>query len=167
MILVFDATSLIYLAKVNLLRRLENLPEMKIIPKTVYKEVVERGMEKMEEDAFLVEKLVKKGVFKLESFPVNRNMEPYKRGLRIHNADLETLLIAKEKNGRAIVDDKLARILGKIENIRIGGSIYVLFRLLKNNLITKQELKNKFEEMISSRLAMFSGIIFDGAPRIR
>ena len=63
--LVFDATPLIYLAKVEKLHLLGNIGGKKVIPRAVFEEVVTRGKEYGKVDALMVERLVEQGVFQV------------------------------------------------------------------------------------------------------
>lgn len=63
--LVFDATPLIYLAKVGKLHLLRNISEKKVIPRSVFEEVVVKGKEAGKVDALIVERLIEQGVFQV------------------------------------------------------------------------------------------------------
>ena len=145
--LVFDSTPLIYLAKVSIIGSIENIPGKKFIPPEVYKEVVTRGKKSGEPDAFLIEDLVNKGVFQVkdikeETLPQKLQKSP------LHLADIETLALAKELRGIAIIDEKLGREIADIEEVENRGSIFILFRLLKLGSLNKKDLREKLDEMI-------------------
>ena len=144
---LFDSTPLIYLGKVKVLEELKRLQSRNLIPKSVFTEVVEKGKEKGAEDAFYVDKLVKEKLFevvevktKIKALTENPNLEP---------ADIDVLSLAKQHNGRAIIDENEARSAAEIEGIKKGGSIYVLFKLLKAKVISKKECREIIDRMLN------------------
>ena len=148
MILVFDSTSLIYFAKLKILDKLANLNAKRIIPKSVYTEVVTEGKHKGKEDAFLVDKLVSKDVF---SVNVAKDKEFINRLSSIPSiayADAETLALAKELNGIAVLDELPSRTIAAIEKIKFHGSVFLLFLLHKEKVISKKEIKEQVDDMI-------------------
>lgn len=68
--LVFDATPLIYLGKINLIENIKYLPEDKYTTKSVYIEVVEVGKNIGRQEAFVIEKIIKSKIIKLR-IPTN------------------------------------------------------------------------------------------------
>ena len=66
----------------------------------------------------------------------------------LDSGDIETLSLAKEVKGIAILDETLSRNVAEIENIKYHGSIFLLFFLHKNNLLEKNEIKSYVDEMI-------------------
>lgn len=145
---VFDATPLIYLGKIKLLDKVAHLPEEKYITKSVFKEVVEKGKELGEPEAFMIEKIIEAGVIKIK----NPHNKKYIRRLadnpKIHPADADTLALASELGGVALLDDEEARGMAEIEGIEHHGTIYLLLRMMKMNLITKKETQENLNEMI-------------------
>jgi len=63
--LVFDATPLIYLAKVEKPHLLRNIGGKKVIPRAVFEEVVTKDKEYEKVNALMVERLVEQGVFQV------------------------------------------------------------------------------------------------------
>jgi len=145
--LVFDSTPLIYLAKVSIISLLKNIPEKKFISLGVYKEVVIQGKKKGEPDAFLIEDLINKGVFQVEDIK-EKTLPKKLQKSPLHLADIETLALAKELKGTAIIDEKLGREIADIEEVENRGTIFILFRLLKLKLLDKKDLREKLDEMI-------------------
>ncbi len=144
--LIFDATPLIYLAKVNRLHLIENIGLERIIPKSVYEEVVIKGKELGKPDASIVEKLVEKGIFKIEK--ASTKLQELEKNKNLSKADVDVLSLAKLKNGIAILDDEYVRKVAEIENIENKGTLYVIFSLLKNNVITKTEARETVDAII-------------------
>ena len=145
MIWIFNSIPLIYLSKVSLSWIFEELEGEKIIPRMVYYEVVVRGKEKGEIDAFIVDELISKGVFKVVK------VEPIswlKEVKELHRGEIEVLSLAKEKNGIAITDDSIAREIGEALGVKVHGTLYLIFLMLKKGKIDKKTAVNKVNEMI-------------------
>ena len=149
MIFVFDSTTLIYLGRVGLLKEIKNLEEDKIIPKSVYDEVVKKGVERGATDAYLIEVLVKDHCFRIVTAKDKKVMKRFRQIPKLHKADAETLTVAKEVDGIAIMDESKGRGVANIYGIEVRGSIYILFRLLSIGVLSKEEMKDKLDAMIN------------------
>jgi len=142
---IFNSMPLIYLSKVSLSWVFEELKGEKLIPETVYFEVVVKGKEKGEIDAFIVDELIGKNIFKVVK------VEPVdwlKEVKELHKGEIEVLSLAKEKNGIAITDDSVAREIGEILGVKVHGTLYLIFLMLKEGRIDKRTAVNKVNEMI-------------------
>jgi len=142
---IFNSMPLIYLSKVSLSWVFEELEGEKLIPETVYHEVVVKGKEKGEIDAFIVDELIGKGVFKVVK------VEPVdwlKEVKELHRGEIEVLSLAKEKNGIAITDDSIAREIGEILGVKVHGTLYLIFLMLKRGKMNKRTAVDKVNEMI-------------------
>jgi len=72
---VFDATPLIYLAKVERLSLLSRLDASRLIPQRVYEEVVTVGLDAGYPDVHRIEQTVAEGTFDVVSAPANALFE--------------------------------------------------------------------------------------------
>lgn len=147
--LVFDATPLIYLAKTDRLAKLEEIEDKKLIPASVYSEVVEAGKKKGEPDAIKIEKLVEEDVFVVQEVEADELCRKLKKS-RLSQADRKVLALARQENGIAIVDEEYARTIADVENISNRGTIYLLFRLLQEGIIRKEEAKETLDAIIEA-----------------
>ncbi|HLD42166.1 MAG TPA: DUF3368 domain-containing protein [archaeon] len=145
MLFVFDSAPLIYFGKTRVLEKIAKLNAKFVIPKTVYKEVVETGLEAGFEDAAYVKELVNSGLFVVKEVPIS---DKRKILAGIDEADMETLLLAKELKGAAITDDQKVRNLASLENTESAGSVYIILLLVKNKIITKIEAKSLIDKII-------------------
>jgi predicted nucleic acid-binding protein len=139
--LVFDATPIIYLAKVGKLHLIENISEKKVIPGSVFEEVVVKGKEAGKSDALIVERLIEQGVFQVSEV---KEIDVYRKLMenkKLSKADVEVLTLAKVENGVAIVDEDYARWVAEVEDIKCGGTIYLISLLLEGGVITKREAR--------------------------
>lgn len=145
--IIFDSTPLIYLAKSRVLEKVAKLNTKNIIPFNVYSEVVEQGKNFGFIDALYIEKLVKNKVFEVLKFDIDPVFSVYEN---LSIADSEVLSAAKQIDAIALIDESVARDIAILNNIKLGGTIYLLFVLLKNNVITKIELRRILDEIINS-----------------
>ncbi|MEA1924819.1 MAG: DUF3368 domain-containing protein [Candidatus Altiarchaeota archaeon] len=145
--LVFDSTPLIYLAKVNVIGFVENMPGKKFISTSVYREVVVQGKKIGESDAFLIDNLIDKGVFQVKDIKEKTLLKKLQKS-PLHLADIETLTLAKELDGVAIIDEKLGKTIADIKEVENRGTIFILFRLLESGLLDGKDLREKLDEMI-------------------
>lgn len=144
---VFDSSPLIYFAKIGILDKIARLKGEKIIPHSVYTEVVEEGTMKGKKDAIIIESFVNKHAFVLEKAK-GKILQNFLKFQRLKLADAETLAIAKEKKAVAIIDDLFLRAVAETNDIDYGGSIFILFKLCREKGIGKHEIKKYVDEMI-------------------
>ena len=145
---VFDATPLIYLGKVNLIDKVKLFLEEKYTTKSVYREVVVEGKKSGRPEVFVIEALVKNGMIKIKVPADKRYIRKLRENPKIHNADADVLALAHELNGVALMDDEEARGMAEIEGIEHHGTIYLLLRMRKMKLLTKNEALAGLNEMI-------------------
>ena len=107
--LVFDATPLIYLGKIELLDKVAYFPEDKYITKSIFREVVEKGKEIGEPEAFRIEKIVEAGIIKIKNPHDKKYIGYLADNPKIHQGDVDTLALASELGGIALLDDEEAR----------------------------------------------------------
>lgn len=146
-IFVFDATPLIYLSKAKILEKIAFPDAENIIIAPVYEEVVLKGMKIGKEDAFLIQKSIEKGIFKIEK---KEEQLPFlKENKKLSDTDKDIVsYCAKKRNAIIITDDEELRKVADIEDLPNHGSIYILFRLLILKRITKEEFKTILSTMI-------------------
>lgn len=150
LILMFDSTPLIYLARTGVLEKLKELGDELVIPHLVHGEVVIGGMDRGAADALLVDRCVKEGMFRIV-YPEQKKPSEYFGNIPgLHEADAETLAIARELQGIAVMDEAKGRRIAEIEGIEVRGSIYLLFRLLKADVLSGTELRRTLDSMIGT-----------------
>jgi len=146
--LVFDATPLIYLAKVEKLHLLRNIGGKKAIPRAVFEEVITKGKEYGKVDALIVERLVEQGVFQVVEVEETDFYKKLTGNERLSKADVEVLALAKDREGIAVIDEDYARKVANVEGIKCGGTIYLISLLLKEGVITKREAREIIDGII-------------------
>ncbi len=148
MTLVLNSSPLIYLAKVGLLELLGDLPEAKVVPNSVFDEVVIKGKQKGAPDAFLVEKVISRGIMKVKTMKDSRSLQDLLGVPGLHRADAEVLSMAQELKGTAVVDDEKARSVADASGIANHGTAYLLIKLQRLGALSRDEARDKLDEMI-------------------
>ncbi len=146
--LVFDATPLIYLGKVNLIEKVKHFPEEKYTTRSVYRDVVVERKKAVKPEVFMIEDLVSTGVFQIKN-PANKHyIKHLRENPKIHEADTDVLALARELKGIALLDEEEARGMAEIEEIEHHGMVYLLLRMWKMKLLTRDEVLRGLNEMI-------------------
>jgi len=135
---VVDASPLVFLAKLNHLSLLTHLYEEITIPETVYIEAVEQGLFYGYPDASLIAAFVRKlgegSILKPSS---------WLKGLKeasLGKGEKETIALAYELGAEAIIDDSRARKIARKYGVRTRGTLGVLTRAYRLNLISRETL---------------------------
>ena len=148
--LIFDSTALIYLAKTSLLQLVGHLHDEKYMPPTVHMEVVAKGKEKGAPDAAVIERLTTEGIIRVKEVGDTRFFDALRRNPRLHRADAEVIVLAKDLGGIAILDEEAARSVAIVYEVRNRGTVYILFRLLEAKLISPEQTRGAIDQMISA-----------------
>lgn len=138
-IIISDSSTLILLQKIDLLHFLLKNHEL-FIPNEVYKETVEKGKERLHEDAFFIEEQIsKKKIFKIEvknKVLINKLILDY----NIHKGEAEAIALFLEiKADILAVDDHKAITLCRIMKIPFMTAISFILYLFKNKILSKKE----------------------------
>lgn len=136
MTIIGDASSLILLAKVDLLETFASRNKI-IIPELVYKEVI-KGKDRGRSDGFLVERLVseKKLLVKLSKKAAKSRIESM-YGLR--GGELEVIALALDENHDVLTDDKRCMNVAKALNIYFITSLDVIISMRKKGVIGREK----------------------------
>ncbi|MDP2924833.1 MAG: hypothetical protein Q8N99_00515 [Nanoarchaeota archaeon] len=144
MTIVIDASSIILLAKIDLLEKLIERNPL-IIPEKVYIEVV-KGKEKGMLDAFILERLVNEKKIKIEKVEKIAYEEVWKL-FGLWAGEAEVLALALKNNIPIITDDKKCLNRAKAAGVSCITSLDVIIALLKNKHINKEQAKKSLEKL--------------------
>lgn len=123
---VSNATPLIYLAKIGRLDLLRKVFGEVYIPEEVKVEVVDRGKQLGEEDAYLVERAVEEGWLRVLS------AEPVEVPIKLQPSEVAALSLAKRLGLREVlVDEASARAAARLLDLTPRGTVYVLLKALE------------------------------------
>lgn len=147
---VFDATPLVYLAQVDRLESITALDSECFIPKRVYEEVVTTGIEHGYPDARRIEQCVDDGLFDVVTVDETAAYAKLSRNPNLSDADIAVLVLADELNGTAIMDERYGREVAATERISSRGTAYVLLSLIKEGILTTDEVQSTIDAMIDA-----------------
>jgi predicted nucleic acid-binding protein len=120
---VFDATPLIYLAKIDRLGLVQHLDEACVIPDRVYEEVVETGIEQGYPDARRIERCVEDDLFDVVPVEPTTLVSRLQRNDNLSDADVAVLACAAAHDGVAVMDETYGRDVAATEGINPRHSI--------------------------------------------
>lgn len=145
---VFDATPLIYLATVERLALLADIPSECVMPERVYDEVVTVGIEQGHADARRIEQTVEDGPLKRRSVAETDLFERLQGNDKLSDVDVAVLTLAGEAGATAIMDEQYGRNVAAVEGIETRGTAYLVLRLLQEGTLSLTEARATIDEMI-------------------
>jgi predicted nucleic acid-binding protein len=145
---IFDSTPLIYLAKTSLLEAALESCEA-YTTKSVIKETTENNDYP---DAIMIKDNVERRLLKIHS-PGEAKVKALTRHTEIHLGEAEVLASAEELGAYSIIDDKEARSVAELYDIRTHpGTLYVLFRLVAIRKLDAEVAEEKLDQMVDAGL---------------
>jgi predicted nucleic acid-binding protein len=147
---VFDATPLIYLAKVDRLTLVEDLEASCVIPERVYEEVVVTGLKDGFPDARRIERHVDTGQFDVVSVETTPLLSRLQTNDSLSDADAAVLACADAHNGVAVMDETYGRDVAAAEGITTRGTAYLVLKLTNQGAITVEEARTVIDAMIDA-----------------
>lgn len=143
MIVVADASPLIFLAKVRQLSLLRELlgPDI-LVPLAVSREVLVPGLDQAERDV-------------LEVFLASCSVEPVPRprvfARAMSAADNVALTLAIQRNADILLcDERLTRLMAETEGIRPLGTLGVLLRAMRKGLLVPSETRRLVDLLVGT-----------------
>ena len=170
MILVFDSSPLIYFSRSGALQLALELSAENYITPIVYDEVVTLGRAQGYPDAEVTYLVINEGLLTVRT-PKEKSTERFKglhRGL--HAGEMEVLALADDLNGIAILDDRIGREIGEMFQVKVRGSGFILFALVKKRIISKEKAKLIIRDMIREGFrigALQYGLVLDLLEQIK
>lgn len=147
---IFDATPLIYLAKVDQLSLLEALDGSCVIPEQVYDEVVETGIEQGYQDARQIEQRVEDGLFDVVSVEATNIRTRLDKNDKLSQADVAVLAFANANDGIAVMDESYGRDVAATENVETRGTAFLVLRLVSDGAISSEEARDVIDDMLDA-----------------
>ena len=130
--IIFDASPLIHLTQIGKIEFIFKLVDYIFIPPSVYKEVIEKGLEKGYSDAVFLQEQVnlKKIQIKIPSTHDNV-LHRY-----LHEGEAEVIELGKEIDVIMVIDEKKARMVAEQTNLLFFTTLDILLSLKKENIIS-------------------------------
>ncbi len=141
MTIVSNASPLIYLAKVGKLNLLQIVFKEVVIPEEVKEEVVDKGKELGEKEAYMVEKAIAEGWLKVS------RAEILETPIELNPGELATISLAKKLNTE-VLDETPGRVAAKLFDLTPRGTIFVLLKSLKMGNIDLNQFIETLNQMI-------------------
>jgi hypothetical protein len=132
LLVVCDATPLIYLAKIEQFALLRNLHEQVLVPPTVWQEVAIQGAPLPEGVA--IRKAAADGWLRIES-PRGRLAATPQEREDLDAGEEEAIQLAIEQSALLVIDEAHGREVALRLNVRITGTIGLLIRARKEGLV--------------------------------
>lgn len=149
--IVSNSSPLIIIAKIREIELLKVLYKQIRIPKEVYVEVVERGKQKKETDATLVEEAIKEGWIKVEELTKKEIKEANElnKKFELSKGESEAIILTERyKNCTLILDDLEAREIAKARGLAISDTLIIPLEALVTKKIEYSDFKKVFEKVI-------------------
>ena len=147
---VFDATPLIYLAKVNKLQLVTHLEGQCYLPQQVHSEVVATGLEEGYTDARRVEQCIDAGLFEVVSVDDSQLVGQLQQNPNLSDADVAVLECAASRDAIAVMDEAYGRTAAEIEGIETRGTAYIVLLCAKHEDISVSKAREIVDSMIEA-----------------
>ncbi len=153
---VSDSTPLIYLAKIGRLSLLKGVFKSIYVPEAVFDEAVTQGKALNMIDAFIIEKAVGDWIIRERVEPeVDAEYRFIDTNTRLGTGEKEALKLCKQLGARYfIADDREARRVSRILNIKPVGTLGVLVEAYRQGLIAKAEALQILEALMKTGFRM-------------
>ena len=135
---VLDSSALVYLGKLRILERMLFLGALWVVPHEVYREVVERGIERGESEAEHIRTLIEQKKLIVRNGKA-QELALFEEIPFLSIADKEVLALSRELHCTALIDEKHARGVAELFHLEYHGVIYFILKLLELKKITKKE----------------------------
>jgi len=145
---VFDATPLIYLAKVDRLALVQHLEASCVLPERVYEEVVETGLEQGYPDARRIERSVDADRFDILSVEITTLLTRLQDNSNLSDADVAVLACADAHDGVAVMDETYGRDVAAAEGITTRGTAYLVLKLASEGTLSVDDARTVIDAMI-------------------
>lgn len=145
---VFDATALIYLAKVDRLSLVQHLNASCTVPERVYDEVVETGLEQGYPDARRIERAVDADRFDIVAVDPSPLLSRLQQNRSLSDADAAVLASTDAHDGVAVMDETYGRDVAAAEGIATRGTAYLVLKLTKQGAISAEDARTVIDAMV-------------------
>ena len=160
--IVSNATPLIYLAKIGKICLLKYVFGEVFIPEEVRVEVVDRGKELGERDAYVVEKAIKDGWLKVS------RVELVEVSINLELGEVAVLSLAKKLGVREVLMDEVsARTAARLMDLTPRGTIYVLIKALEKKEMDFDKFLEALNELIREGFRLKEEVYLEAVRRAR
>jgi len=151
-VVVLDSTPLIYLAKTGRLDVIRHVFEKIFIPEAVFDEAVTKGKALNMVDASIIEETI--GVWIVKERvrrEVNKKYRFLDTNTRLGSGEKEALKLCKQLDAEYfIVDNKEARRVSRLLNIKPIGTCGIILQAWRKGSITREEALQTLDELVKA-----------------
>jgi len=129
---VSNSGPLIHLTLAGLLDLVFELYDLIVIPPSVYDEIIVKGKEQGQSDAFLLERFIINEKIKVKEI---KKSHTEITSSKLHEGEINAIILSLQSNIKIILlDDEEARIFARKLGITVSGTLGILIELFKRNL---------------------------------
>jgi predicted nucleic acid-binding protein len=155
--IVFDSSTLILLAKVELLDTfIREYKEKIMIPKAVEEEATIKETF----DGLLIKKRIEEKRIEIKNVDKEK-VENIKKDFKLGKGEAEAIILTEQQKCLLATDDRNAILACKIKNIQFTTAIDFVVRASEKKKIGKEEAKRKIDQL--EKLGRYKKEIIDGA----
>lgn len=157
---VSDSTPLIYLAKIGRLELLRDVFEKIHIPEAVFHEAVTQGKALNITDAFIIENAVGAWIIKDQVEPeVDAELRFLDTNINLGSGEKEAIKLCRQLNAvQFIADDREARRVSRILEIKPIGTIGILIQAFRQDLIKEEEALRIIDDLVKVGFRISSAV---------
>lgn len=160
--IVSNATPLIYLAKIGRINLLRKVFGEVFIPEEVKIEVVDRGKQLGERDAYVIEKAIGDGWLKVLS------VEIMEVPIKLEPGEVAVLSLAKRLGLREVLMDEVsARTVARLLGLIPRGTIFVLLKALEKKEVDLNKFLEVLNELIRHGFRMKEEVYLEAVRKAR
>ena len=162
MIIVSNATPLIYLAKIGRLDLLRKVFGEAFIPEEVKVEAVDRGKELRERDAYIIEKAINDGWLKVSKTQI------IKIPIKLEPGEVAALSLAKNLGiNEVLMDEVSARTAARLLGLMPRGTVFVLLKALEIKEINLDEFLEALKELVKQGFRLKEEVYLEAVRKAR
>jgi len=144
-IIIFDSSSLILMAKINLLKFIGEYKYKTFITKEVYRESVEIGKQGGKSDAFIIEEEIKNRKINISEIKNPNLLTMILKNFKCAKGEAEALSLSIDKKAMLFTDDLESIKICKVYEIDFITTLTFLVKLVYDDKIEKDEALIKFD----------------------
>ncbi len=145
---VFDASPLIFLARVGLLRQALELFGTSVIADSVREEVLISGRDSGTPETPGIEVLLQEGRLTSRAPPETSLGKSLAGNPRLSRADRDSIVLASSLEARLLADDSAVRVAAKHAGVALGGTLHVLFALVEIRFLTPEQAIEYLDRLV-------------------
>jgi predicted nucleic acid-binding protein len=152
MIVVSDATPLIFLGKLNAIHLLQPLYQTVLFSPKVYHETIINGLKYGHPDAVVLNVYYQQNLLSIET-PVNQQeISLLQQTSGIDAGEAETIVLAEQYQADLVlIDEMRARRIAREKALRVKGTLGVLHEALKNDIIQPIQFEIYLKQIIQRK----------------